>query len=71
MYEELMPYWKELCRKIQEGKIDKVAGLSGVDPWVHKIYKELGLNWQWVGEDRADMLVGHIMLFTWEQGIAE
>jgi len=71
VYEELIPYWKDLCRRVQTGEVTGAAGLSGADPWVQKTYKELGLNWQWTGDDYRDMLVGRIMLFTWEQGIAE
>ena len=70
MYEELMPYWIDLCRRIKAGEVNPVTGLAPDDPFVVKVWKEKGYNWQWVGKaGKRGVLVRRIMLFTWKAGI--
>ncbi len=69
MYEELLPYWKARCRAVLERKGTKRNRYDmRIAVWQHKV-EAMGLSGLYNPHNK-DCLVGGVMLFTWEAGIA-
>lgn len=85
MYEELMPYWKERCRRLDDTNKVLLEMTRESSPWTYALAERgiyyngyIGVviaskigEFEWVkGETGWDCIVLGVMLFTYEQGIA-
>lgn len=71
MYEELLPIWKRRCKALRDGTVAELRY-----EWGKKLeaLRKQGIFYEWfngTSDQWQDCLIGGVMLFTWEQGIAE